>query len=60
MPPLLTFVVERVDGEKLWTTVDGVAAWCPMSEVVRVEEGINYFTDVIRKGAKEAYPFAVR
>ena len=45
-----------VDGENVWTTVKGVAAWCPMSEVVRVEEGINYFTDVIRKGTKEAYP----
>ena len=52
MPPLSTFVVQRVDGEKVWTTANGVAAWCPMSEVVRVYEGINYFTDVIRKGTK--------
>jgi tetratricopeptide (TPR) repeat protein len=59
-PPITTFVVRRVEGDRLWTAVNGMNGWCPASEVVAVDEGIPFFTEVIRGGARESYPFAVR
>ncbi len=60
MPPLLTYIVERVEGDRLYTTADSKRGWFPASEVVAVEDGIKFFSDVIGQGPKEAYPYAAR
>ncbi len=59
-PPITTFVVQRVEGDRLWTTVNEMTGWCLASEVVALDEGIEFFSDAIRGGARDTYPLKVR
>ena len=60
--PDLFFVyrVERTSGDWLWLAADGTRGWVRTSDVVPLDQAIDYFTTVIKERPGEPWPYQMR
>lgn len=52
--------VDRVDGDRLWLFAPGLEGWAKVSEVVDVNEAIDYFTTWIRAFPQDPWGYHAR
>lgn len=52
--------VDRVDGDRLWLFAPGLEGWAKVSEVVDVDEAIDYFTTWIRAFPQDPWGYHAR